>query len=403
MEVFISRDGESLGPYTLEEVRHLAKDAELKDGDFAWREGMVEWLAVSDFLKLAEKSPEVEEDNVPMPKPISVSKIGREPARPEPAAPVELPESMPDIPTPEPVSVPSFGAPPRSSKLRPPGTVLPEPAPRPSPTPAPSKTGGPSAAAPAVRVAMPTPDTIVKESASANPRPAHGSTPTVHVRKKPGRDYQVSYVRLIGLPLIALMLYALLIPLVRVEIEGDEDPAKYTAVQLALEKEGSSELTGIEMAKGVPQWGRLLIVCALLGALLLSLYLVRSALKPLGVISSNGLILCLAVIIVSALLGAVYAKLQSDFAAGQIPGTSFKMDLGFYVAMSVGIFGIALVVAPDYAPTKKLIPLYIPVILIIGLAGFVIWYGTYKTGTKLPTIMEASDSMSLFVEKLQEG
>jgi hypothetical protein len=44
MEVFIQRDGQQFGPYTVDEVNDFLESGELLPDDLAWYEGAVEWL-----------------------------------------------------------------------------------------------------------------------------------------------------------------------------------------------------------------------------------------------------------------------------------------------------------------------------------------------------------------------
>ena len=57
MQVYINRDGQQYGPYTIEEVRaHLASGAVLVT-DQAWREGMAHWMPVSQFQEVLTPGP----------------------------------------------------------------------------------------------------------------------------------------------------------------------------------------------------------------------------------------------------------------------------------------------------------------------------------------------------------
>jgi len=54
MQHFIARDGKQYGPYSLEQLRQLAKNGKLANGDLAWREGMTAWAPVEHVLGMFE-------------------------------------------------------------------------------------------------------------------------------------------------------------------------------------------------------------------------------------------------------------------------------------------------------------------------------------------------------------
>jgi hypothetical protein len=51
MSIFIHRDGETNGPYTLEEIQEHLGNGTLNENDFAWYEGLTEWAALSSIQK----------------------------------------------------------------------------------------------------------------------------------------------------------------------------------------------------------------------------------------------------------------------------------------------------------------------------------------------------------------
>ena len=57
MQIFISRDGEQAGPYSVEEINACLKDGTLLPSDLAFQEGMEEWVPLSEM--------EISELNVP--------------------------------------------------------------------------------------------------------------------------------------------------------------------------------------------------------------------------------------------------------------------------------------------------------------------------------------------------
>jgi hypothetical protein len=404
MEVHISRNGDSSGPFSFEELTGLVETGDILEEDFAWKEGIRDWTPVLEFIETHKPSA----DSDPAPRPLP------QPGALKAAVEVEKPKfTAPSLSGP--ISKPAAGGsiydspPPRSRKLRGPGDDPLPPTATGASVPAPTTLKSnlntsvvSSAKLSAPSSAMPMPDEIKRESAMPEAvRAALAKQPKIKVRKKPGREYQVSYFRIIGVGIFAIVLYGFLIPFLRME-DGDGVLVgeKFSAAQLALEPVGSSELMGIEMPKGVPEFGRLLIVCGLIGGLILSYFFVRSAFKPLGVVSSNGLILCLITAAVIGGLGHVYGtKLEESVAE---TGAVLTMDVGFYMALSAAIIGLALVIAPDYSSVKKMFSLYLPVVLLLGGAGFTMWYGLKQCDFNAPTISEASDSMSAFMEKLKD-
>ncbi len=50
MEIFITRDGQQHGPYTLEQAQAYVQQGQLLATDLAWREGLSEWVPLSQIL-----------------------------------------------------------------------------------------------------------------------------------------------------------------------------------------------------------------------------------------------------------------------------------------------------------------------------------------------------------------
>lgn len=50
MNILIHRDGQSYGPYTLDQVKHYLGNGSLVENDLAWHEGCVDWLPVKDII-----------------------------------------------------------------------------------------------------------------------------------------------------------------------------------------------------------------------------------------------------------------------------------------------------------------------------------------------------------------
>lgn len=47
MNLYVMKEGERLGPISLEEVRNLKNRGEIKDTDLAWYEGLTEWITLA--------------------------------------------------------------------------------------------------------------------------------------------------------------------------------------------------------------------------------------------------------------------------------------------------------------------------------------------------------------------
>ena len=50
MPIFISREEESSGPYTFDEVRELLAEGSLLSADLAWHEGLEQWIPLSELV-----------------------------------------------------------------------------------------------------------------------------------------------------------------------------------------------------------------------------------------------------------------------------------------------------------------------------------------------------------------
>lgn len=57
MEIYISRDGQQLGPYSPSDVKQYLKDGSLKRDDLAWCEGCAEWMPLVKIPGLSISSP----------------------------------------------------------------------------------------------------------------------------------------------------------------------------------------------------------------------------------------------------------------------------------------------------------------------------------------------------------
>jgi hypothetical protein len=53
MNIFIFKDGRKEGPYSLEEVRRLRADGKLMNSDYAWQEGLADWVPLASIPGIA--------------------------------------------------------------------------------------------------------------------------------------------------------------------------------------------------------------------------------------------------------------------------------------------------------------------------------------------------------------
>jgi len=57
MSIFVTRNGERAGPYPIEEIRRLKEIGWLRESDFAWSEGLPNWVPLSQVPGLATPPP----------------------------------------------------------------------------------------------------------------------------------------------------------------------------------------------------------------------------------------------------------------------------------------------------------------------------------------------------------
>jgi len=50
MNIFIHRDGENYGPYSLEQIKEFLNNGTLNEYDSAWHEGCADWLPVKAII-----------------------------------------------------------------------------------------------------------------------------------------------------------------------------------------------------------------------------------------------------------------------------------------------------------------------------------------------------------------
>ena len=56
MQLFIAKDGERLGPYSLEQVRDFLATGELTGQELAWHEELGDWTPLEDLLPALEQT-----------------------------------------------------------------------------------------------------------------------------------------------------------------------------------------------------------------------------------------------------------------------------------------------------------------------------------------------------------
>jgi len=329
MDIFINRKGENLGPFSIKEIRNMLAAGEVAVGDHAWHDGLEKWGPLSRLLESAD----------PLPTP--------------PPPPSADKDSATALPQPSP--------PPRSSKLRAPGS-----------TP-------PPAAPPAAKIRHPDADAIVRETASPKPTHRHGVVAmpeTIYVRKSKIRNYRFSFLRLFAVPGIALMVYSMFLPWVQVLDEEGGVYTRATAAELSLSEEYGTEPLGVENPKTFPHIVRLVLACALLGCLIVSLLCLKLAFRQDGVLPFAPLVIALATVAIVGTVGVLYGvNLEKS------TRTIIGMDVGFYLALAVAVFAVALILIPELARLSQFITLFLPPAAIVGIAAVLAVHG-YNIGKR---------------------
>lgn len=59
MNIFIHRDGENHGPYTLDEIKEYLVNGSVIEADLAWHEGLPDWMILSSVLETRSVQPAV--------------------------------------------------------------------------------------------------------------------------------------------------------------------------------------------------------------------------------------------------------------------------------------------------------------------------------------------------------
>ncbi len=91
MNWYYAKNGAQQGPVTLEDLKSHIAMGELAPTDLAWREGMADWLPVSDIAELKAEAPPARTEAEPsMPAQFPVA-----PSAPAPAEPYRVPSAAP--------------------------------------------------------------------------------------------------------------------------------------------------------------------------------------------------------------------------------------------------------------------------------------------------------------------
>ena len=69
MEIYIKRDEEQFGPFTLEQVEESLQNGSLIEGDIAWHEGLPDWVPVNKILANPKSAGQPAPEAAPDPDP----------------------------------------------------------------------------------------------------------------------------------------------------------------------------------------------------------------------------------------------------------------------------------------------------------------------------------------------
>ena len=56
MNLYILKDGNRMGPFPLEDALRLRNNGKISDTDWAWHEGLPEWVPLTDFRLCSERN-----------------------------------------------------------------------------------------------------------------------------------------------------------------------------------------------------------------------------------------------------------------------------------------------------------------------------------------------------------
>ena len=65
MEIHLTINGEQRGPYTIDEVRNMLQQGEIRSSDYAWKDGLSDWIPLADLLGQKQPPPRTTSRNAP--------------------------------------------------------------------------------------------------------------------------------------------------------------------------------------------------------------------------------------------------------------------------------------------------------------------------------------------------
>lgn len=85
MQYYLGQNGQTLGPYSLDQMKQLSSTGKITPADFAWRQGMANWVPVSEVLGAMIPAPAL----APPPVPVAAAGPAFAKTAPQPAARVQ--------------------------------------------------------------------------------------------------------------------------------------------------------------------------------------------------------------------------------------------------------------------------------------------------------------------------
>jgi uncharacterized membrane protein YhaH (DUF805 family) len=76
MKIYISKNGQNLGQFSMDEVNRMLQSGQISQTDMAWQEGMADWAAIASIPGVVVLRPP---QLVPMPTPRTISQKGGNP------------------------------------------------------------------------------------------------------------------------------------------------------------------------------------------------------------------------------------------------------------------------------------------------------------------------------------
>ncbi|MEM0896781.1 MAG: GYF domain-containing protein [Verrucomicrobiota bacterium] len=367
MEVYISHEGQNLGPYSIEELKEMLDSGNVAADLPAWHEGMGDWATVGAVVEELAPAPgdaTTENDGLPL----IAATPGEDPSRT------------------------------RSSKLRPPGETLPEPG-----TADPSPPRDDPSEDPALS-SLRTPDHT--EGASFDQAEPIDSTPKKKAKKKkknsPG--IPLSWLKLLGVVCVAGIFFSMVLPWIKA---GPSEPLqRATLGELFLTSDQVKGQFGID----TPKFLRFLLIVScgglLVSGLFASFYSLKLALKPIHMLSIGA---CAIIVFALSLVGFLYffydirlESLADASAEGRAIFVPVKMDMGFYFALGILVAMLGIFALPDKPTLSQLPAKMFGPLLLLGGAGYLFYLADQmrqETDITYEDILPRSEE---FIEKVQE-